>query len=406
MMKSFPQSAADWRSAIEGKAQRLEAFLSSFPDWGQCPVCQKAYPDSLAPHIAGKDHWKKLWWKAEQKDQKELRQEWHNATATVIFDHLSGEVTRIAGEVTSPFTPETTPPPFLRTDGALALETPPVDSRSFLDVLRSSESQAPALGYKSPRPCQSELDVLWNQGRFFCDVCSLVKAKDSFHKTQQKYSLASRRCIQCVDEANTEAQYIVCDGCKQRLHRDDFSKSLRNSDQPLCKTCKEERDIELSKLICQICGVSQLRDAFRKKIDWDAPKCANCLELKEKREYEEWQQEREDEAARQAELREEMAEEELREHFQIRILKRMQDLQVPALFDELTSEIFEQDRKNWAQQLMRNILSKELDDQWRNETPSRDHASDKDRANAFKALEDAGRTTCQKFTNRPSMNSI
>ena len=28
-------------------------------------VCEKAYPDSLGPHIAGKDHWKKLRWKVE-----------------------------------------------------------------------------------------------------------------------------------------------------------------------------------------------------------------------------------------------------------------------------------------------------------------------------------------------------
>ena len=233
-----------------------------------------------------------------------------------------------------------------------------------------------------------------------------MKGKDGFHKTQQKYSLPSRRCIQCIDEANTEAQYILCHHCKKKLHRDDFFKSLRNSDQPICKTCKEEKDIELSKLTCQICGVSQLRDAFRRKLDRDTPKCASCLALKETREYEEWQKQQEEAAGRRAELREAMAEEELRENFQLQILKRMQDLQVLARSDELASEIFEQERKTWAQQLMRNILSKELDGQWRNETPSRDHASDKDRANVFKALEDAG-ASCEKVAKKkPQLRAL
>ena len=130
MMKPFPQTAADWRSSVQANAELLEVCLSSVPDWGQCPACERAYPNSLASHIAGKDHWKKLWWKWWKAEQKEpLRQAWHNATGTVIFDHLSGEVTRTevteAREAPIPatYTAEATPPePFLRAEnGALAL---------------------------------------------------------------------------------------------------------------------------------------------------------------------------------------------------------------------------------------------------------------------------------------------
>ena len=40
------------------------AQLSSFIIFLQ--VCEKAYPDSLGPHIAGKEHFRKLWWKIHE----------------------------------------------------------------------------------------------------------------------------------------------------------------------------------------------------------------------------------------------------------------------------------------------------------------------------------------------------
>jgi hypothetical protein len=43
------------------------------------------------------------------------------------------------------------------------------------------------------------------------------------------------------------------------------------------RACKVELDIESSKLICRICEQSLNRSDFRKKVEWDAPKCAACL---------------------------------------------------------------------------------------------------------------------------------
>ena len=191
---------------------------------------------------------------------------------------------------------------------------------------RSHDETSGTSGYGSSRPSQEKLNSLWAQGQLFCDACSRLKAKDDFHKTQQKYSLSSRKCIQCIDEANHEALFIVCVKCEKRLHREEFFKSLRNSDRPICKPCKQEMDIESSKMTCTMCGISQLRDAFRKKVDWESPKCASCLAQKEKRDYEEWQKQREEDAVRRAELRDEMAEDQLRDNFQSQILKRMESL--------------------------------------------------------------------------------
>eukprot|EP00435_Cladocopium_sp_Y103_P041764 s291_g11.t1 len=389
----FPfQSASDWREAIENKAAQLESYLKAFPDWGSCPVCEKAYPDSLGPHIAGKEHFRKLWWKIHEAP----KQEWRNPSGKVItFDHLTGEIgfawddgpVPSAGSYTVPpeASPYPTSPSYPSYPSAevhaevapLALPAPErVQDRVSAPFLEREEDL---------RPSKQQLDELWEQGKLYCDACGRIRLREVFHKPQQKWSLATRRCIECTERANYELSFLQCAKCRKSLLRDAFAKSVRSSNEPICRACKAEIDIESSKLICRICEQSLNRSEFRKKVEWDAPKCASCLCQKEKNAYEQFLREREEEAARQAELREEMAEEQLRENFQQRILDRMSCMRLT------TYQIFQEERKNWAKRLMQNILSlEELNDQWRTETPSRDHALDREEAKRFKELEDLG----------------
>eukprot|EP00434_Breviolum_minutum_P014318 symbB.v1.2.012626.t1/scaffold853.1/size308060/6 len=378
----FPQSASDWRQVIEDKANKLQAYLATFPDWGNCPVCEKAYPDSLGPHIAGKDHWKKLRWKVEVAP----KQEWRNPKGDVItFDHLSGEIGFVdlasqpvpkSTQFLSPYSgadaSSSPTAPFLEKEADVLLEPKNVFLEPESDTAFLEREPDNVQTEDTHRPSPEQLQELWAAGQLYCDSCLRIRPVNEFHKQQQKYSRTSRKCIECTA-------------------RDSY---------------------EQSKLTCRICGQSMSRDSFRKKVNWDAPECASCLSDKEKRAYAQWQSEREEEAAKQAEIREEMAEGQLRENFQIGILARMSSMTLKQSF----SPLFQEERKIWAAKLMHIVLNlKELDEQWSmelshvlcelsllsqiqgKETPSRDHASDREEAEKFKDLEDLGDNLFKDF---------
>ena len=138
-MAPFPESAADWRNAIEDNATKLQGYLSTFADWGECPACGKAYPDALGPHITGKEHFKKLRWQVDGR--KSWLQEWRNFKGDVVtFHHVTGEVS------------------FVESGGAHA-QMPITPSSSLTRAAAAKEPFLPPIDDDAPEPLASS--VTW-----------------------------------------------------------------------------------------------------------------------------------------------------------------------------------------------------------------------------------------------------
>jgi hypothetical protein len=176
-----------------------------------------------------------------------------------------------------------------------------------------------------------------------------------FHKSQQKWSLEDRQCIQCREGSWAAERLATCAQCQRQL------------------------DASL----------------FRHREDWANPTCRECREASEKQQHEQWQAQREQERLARERERQEMDEAALRQYFTEEITGRA--AQVPSSHLEAMGAEAPQlwtEAVQWAERLcgrvQREMQAGRLSTQWRDETPSREHSLDTAAAARFKDLEDLG----------------
>jgi len=228
-----------------------------------------------------------------------------------------------------------------------------------------------------------------------CSICSRHLPASAFHKKHQQPKMSDRACIACLDEREAEESMATCTACAERKPRSEYRKRV-DWDHPTCRACLEEEE---SHLTCSACGERKWRSEFRKRImDWDAPTCRRCLDAEEGSSSEPWQAtDTQAEAVSSggvSDLREVVEPgtvdgegSDMREDFARHVESRWAaSVHVPPVLWE--------ERLAWGVQLAESIVAAEsngtLDPRWRRETPSREHASDKEAAEVFKAFEDQG----------------
>jgi len=378
-----------WRAAMQEPATHLENYLwrqDQNLDYGQCTICQERI-QSLASHIAGKNHWNRLGRKVEWKPPSraaltDLTQCWKCADGSSYwFNHFTGD----QGVGDAPQAQSDTPQVRGKNCGPECHEKQ-VEKRSTNKMPRqtagdveedetaqgwthvewktqkdkpnrgSGYQQNEGLGSSCPRSCIKEgVDGVRCDG-----PCQLLLPWSSFHKSQQKASLEYRLCIPCRAKKEEEQRIVKCQTCSRSL---DYSAFLKNS------------------------------------TDWSSPVCRECFEKKQEEDYSAWLQEKEREAEARQKEREAMDEAALRQYFADKIVARAGA--IPQHHDD-TRFVMCKSVDNelwlkavlWAQRLAEKVQSLmksgRLPKVWLEETPSRDHASAKQSAKQFKDLEDLG----------------
>ncbi|CAE7750689.1 unnamed protein product, partial [Symbiodinium pilosum] len=159
-------------------------------------------------------------------------------------------------------------------------------------------------------------------------------------------------------------------------------------DGTLCIDCVAAKRAEESLILCRLCNTRKERGEFRRKMNWEHPECAACLQKKQDKDYKEFLADKAVAARlKQLDLQNE-AVKELMVRFQAMQteFEGLQDREGPCM-------LYEQ-RCEWARLLMLRVhwleRDQKLSDHWRGETASRHHASQKGAAEKFKSWEDLG----------------
>mmetsp|Transcript_158911 Transcript_158911/g.509695 ORF Transcript_158911/g.509695 Transcript_158911/m.509695 type:complete len:309 (-) Transcript_158911:940-1866(-) len=239
-----------------------------------------------------------------------LLQRWpcHDGT-TYVFNHFTAEhglANQSADEAPPPPPPLPSPPPL-----ASALVASSANSQEARLPPRSTE---PAV--RPPAVARANAAVANPAGYVLvCSACCREMPCEAFDKKQQKYSLTSRTCKECIEKADEEALWTMCITCLQRKHVDSFRKKT-DWERPTCVPCLEQLEEEQSMTECTLCRRRQDRRAFRNKADWERPVCRGCLDEREEQERQDWEQQKEEEALQRQRERDEMTDRELRQAFE------------------------------------------------------------------------------------------